>query len=93
MRFNKENVSKVKNESGVYDLYGEDCHGPPIYVGVSHMLKHRLESYYEKDDGNAHPTKRRLRGEIKSFTYRYVPFEEAQHIEHMQKHFTKFNYL
>ena len=47
-RLTKENVAKVKNRAGFYVLYNKKK--KKEYCGVSTVLKHRLQSYYQKDD-------------------------------------------
>lgn len=90
--FTKPNISKIKNRTGYYDFYGSGSR--PIYVGVSKHLRHRVESYNEKDDWSAHPTKQNLRREIKRFSIHYTrTLREAQQVEHRQKKKTNFNFL
>lgn len=79
-RFTKEELAKLSNDGGVYELYPcGTC--PPIYVGRAsggrnsdgkraYGLKHRLQSYDQKDDftkPDGHPTKKALRGKITHF--------------------------
>ena len=61
LKFNRKNISKIPSKSGVYEFYSKD--GKLLYVGVATKgrysnLKHRIESYEEKDDFDTHPTKK-----------------------------------
>lgn len=92
--FSKENISKVPDKAGVYAYF--DKGQKPIYVGVSHDgnasgLRHRIQSYDEKDDFDEHPTKEALRPHIHSFRYKVVSIEEARKIEKNLKQDTKYN--
>lgn len=78
-RFTKEAVAKVENKPGNYYFYGRT--GNLLYVGWSSILKHRLQSYYQKDDFSAHPTKRILRARIMYFSVVYRPLERAKAVE------------
>lgn len=67
-----------------------------MYIGVAKKrkygnLKHRIESYNEKDDPREHPTKVPLRPRIKKFTYASVPITQARLLEKMHKNHTPFN--
>ena len=77
--FTKEEVAKVANRPGNYYFY--DKYGALLYVGWSAILKHRLQSYYQKDDFSAHPTKKVLRSKIAYFTVHYRPLARAQKVE------------
>lgn len=93
--FTKENISKVPDATGVYIFYG-DNKPKPLYVGVStngkHSgLRHRIQSYDEKDDFKEHPTKERLRPKIDSFRYKVTSEQGARDIEMKLKQGTKFN--
>ena len=92
--FNRTNIKKVPTTSGVYLFFSKT--GKPIYVGVSKKakyanLRHRLESYNEKDSFSAHPTKKQLRKNIKKFSYEVVPISEARRIEKINKGNMQFN--
>lgn len=92
--FNTENISKVPDKAGVYAYF--DSGQKPIYVGVSKNgdasgLRHRIQSYNEKDDFNEHPTKKALRPHIHSFRYKVVSIKEARQIEKNMKQGTKYN--
>ena len=76
---NKENIAKVKNQSGYYKIYNSS--GTLVYVGWSNILRHRLQSYYQKDDFSVNRTKRKLRPEAKYFDYVYKPLMEARKTE------------
>lgn len=95
MPFNKENISKVPDKTGVYIFY-TDPKAKPIYVGVSMNgeysgLRHRIQSYNEKDDFKEHPTKAALRPHIKSFRYKITSETGARAIEKKLKQGTKYN--
>ena len=87
---NKKNISKVKNKSGIYKLYGSSK--KPIYVGTSKIMKHRLQSYYQKDDFSVNKTKKKLRNKIKSFSINYKSITKARKSEKRIKKNTKFNF-
>lgn len=92
--FNRTNIKKVPEKSGVYVLLSNS--GKPLYVGVSKKaryanLRKRLESYDEKDDFSVHPTKKELRPKIKKFSYAVVPISKARRIEKQIKQSTEFN--
>lgn len=92
--FTKKNLTIVPKESGVYELYSKD--GKLLYVGVATKgkyanLRHRLESYKEKDDFGTHPTKKELRPKIKEFSYAVIPISHARRIEKSTKGNTEFN--
>jgi len=91
--FNKENVAKVPDATGQYQLF--DKNGKLIYVGVSHDgkfsgLRHRLQSYYQVDDFKEHPTKK-WRGRIKTFSYKSGGLKQSQRSEARIKQRASFN--
>ena len=93
-KFISKNIAVVPKESGTYELYGSD--GKLLYVGVATKgkyanLRHRLESYKEKDNFSTHPTKKELRPKIKQFSYAVIPISHARRIEKVDKSHTKFN--
>jgi len=88
--FTKDYVAMVPNTSGVYEFFDEMYNR--LYVGVSDVLRHRLQSYYQEDDFSEHPTKSALRDEIKYFRVRLMPIERAREIEHDLKHETPHNH-
>ena len=79
--FNRENVAKVKNQAGNYYFYGST--GNLLYCGFSAVLRHRLQSYYQKDDFSEHPTKRPLRPRIRFFSVVYRPVAKAKKIDRL----------
>jgi len=94
LKFNDKNIADVPKESGVYEFFSKD--GKSLYVGVATKgkyanLRHRIESYKEKDDFSAHPTKKPLRKEIHDFSYLTVPISQARRIEKANKSDTEFN--
>ena len=84
-RLNRNNVRKgiVPNKSGLYIIYNSK--GKPIYVGHSRRLRHRIQSYYQQDDFQAHPTKRRLRGKAAFFSFRSMAISKARAIDRKKK--------
>jgi excinuclease UvrABC nuclease subunit len=86
----RQALKKVGNRPGNYVLY--DAQGRPIYVGHSRKLRHRLQSYIERDDFKAHPTKRPLRRHAAFFRVRYRPVHRARRIEKRMKRRLPFNF-
>ena len=84
-RLNRTNVKKgiVPNKSGLYVIY--NSRGKPIYVGHSRQLRHRIQSYYQKDDLKAHPTKKGLRGKAAFFSFRRMAIDKARAIDRKKK--------
>ena len=89
-KFNKINVSKIFNRSGIYIFYNK--YKKIIYFGRSKILKHRLQSYYQKDCFREHRTKKLLRKRIKYFSVKYMPKSKAKKLELIKKNGNKFNY-
>ena len=92
--FNRSSIKKVPRKSGVYELFSKD--NKLLYVGVSKKakygnLRHRIESYREKDSSSAHPTKKQLRQKVSKFEYEAVPISQARKIEKQIKGITPFN--
>lgn len=73
---NKKNVSRIHNKSGLYKIYND--YGTLVYVGTSKVMRHRLQSYYQKDDFTVNRTKRFLRPEARNFTYSYMGIGQAR---------------
>lgn len=74
--FEEETIKMLRNDSGNYELFDKD--GRELYVGSTHKIKHRVESYSELDSAKVHPTKVELRPKIDAFRVRYVPLSEAR---------------
>ena len=93
LTWKRDNVMKgaVPNYPGYYKFY--DKHGRLIYVGVARRLRHRVQSYMQKDCPKAHPTKRTLRPKIAKYSYTRVPLSHARKLEHMLKKRTRYNVL
>ncbi len=89
--FTKESVAKVENRPGNYYFYGRA--GNLLYVGWSSILKHRLQSYYQKDSFKAHPTKRALRPRIAFFSVVYRPLDQAKKVEMRMKSRAPFKFM
>lgn len=83
LKFSKENVAKVLNKSGNYYFY--DKNRNPLYLGWSAILRHRIQSYYQVDDFDEHPTKKALRPKIAYFSVIYRPLMEARKVEKLLK--------
>jgi excinuclease UvrABC nuclease subunit len=92
-RFDRPNTLKgnVPESPGVYTLY--DKNRRLLYVGHAHHLRHRIQSYREKDDFDVHPTKAVLRGKVTYFAYEAMPINRAQRVEKQIKKRTMYNYL
>lgn len=92
IKLNKKNVAKIPNKSGIYILY--DRNKKPIYYGSSKVLKHRLQSYYQKDDFSVNKTKKGLRNKIVYFAWKLLPIKKARQFEkkNMIKKNTKYNF-
>lgn len=89
-RIDKANIENIKNKSGIYKIFS--CNGKkPIYVGSSKVLRHRLQSYYQKDDFNVNRTKEPLRPYACKFSHKYMPISKARKLEQKLKQNTKFN--
>lgn len=90
----RENLSTVPDASGIYALIKN---GKVIYVGVSKDdkasgLRHRLQSYNEKDDYSVHKSKQALRhAHPTAFKYQVMPIRDARRLEHKLKQNTPFN--
>ena len=83
--------SKIPNKPGVYTLYNKNK--TPIYTGSSKILRHRLQSYLQKDNFREHPTKRILRQRAKYFSIKKIAITKARKIEKKRKIGFKFNFL
>jgi excinuclease UvrABC nuclease subunit len=93
LKFTHPNTLKavVPAKSGVYKLY--DHNRRLLYVGHAHNLRHRIQSYHEKDDYSVHPTKATLRPKIAYYAYEAMPVSHAQRIEKTIKKNAPYNYL
>lgn len=87
----KKNISKLKNNSGIYYLF--DCNKKKVYVGSSKVLKHRLQSYYQKDDFSVNKTKKILRDNLCYFESNNMDIGKARKIEKAKKGKLDHNYL
>ena len=86
--FNRENVNKESNKGGVYAFYdkngkriyagrasgkvGEPWGDNPNGGRFRYGLRHRLQSYYQKDDYSEHPTKESLRNDIEFYKVKEI---------------------
>lgn len=93
LRFIYNNVmkGKIPNRPGMYKFF--DNKGGLLYVGHSKKLRHRIQSYYQKDVFSEHPTKKTLRNKIHTFTYETMPRLAAQAKEKRLKQKTRYNKL
>lgn len=91
--FKRDNLLKgvIPNKPGLYKFYNKD--GKLLYVGVAQKLRHRVQSYYQKDEFKTHPTKKSLRPEIHKYEYKKLPLQKAREIEHKLKHNCDHNHL
>jgi len=92
LSWQRKNVLKnrIPNKCGLYEFY--DHNGNRIYVGHASKLRHRVQSYMQKDDMNAHPTKEWLRQNIAKYKFRVMPISRAIQIEKKMKQGTKYNF-
>ena len=70
---------RIPNKSGSYTLYNK--YGTPIYIGHSRRLRHRIQSYHQKDCFRTHPTKARVRRKAVYFSYRQMAIRKARQLE------------
>lgn len=93
LAWHPENIRKgvVPNKPGVYRFY--DSNGNLLYVGHAHRMRHRLQSYYQKDCPCTHPTKVDLRDKIASVRFTLTDVHKARKIEKSQKHAAPHNHL
>lgn len=90
-KLNRENTSKVRQQAGNYRIYSDD-YKKPVYIGSSKNLRHRVQSYHEKDDYSVNRTKRPLRPHADRFTISYKPIAEARKTERREKKNYRFNF-
>jgi excinuclease UvrABC nuclease subunit len=88
----RQNVlkGKVPNKPGIYFFYGPQ--GQLLYTGHASKLRHRVQSYYQKDDFGEHKTKPSLRSHIEFFRYDIMPRQSAMKKEREVKKHALFNY-
>lgn len=93
LKFQRDNLlkGKVPNKPGLYKFF--DDNGKLLYVGHSKKLRHRVQSYHQKDDFKEHPTKRPLRKKIAKYAYQVMPKEKAKDREKRLKKKAKYNVL
>jgi excinuclease UvrABC nuclease subunit len=91
-RLTYQNVKNELYAPGVYKLF--DRFGRCIYIGVSHKLRHRLESHlYARSDYRQVPGKMRLHNQTYYYATCYTTITKARNVEHNQKKYCKFNKL
>lgn len=93
LKWNRPNTLKpvLPNTPGIYTFY--DANRKLLYVGHAARLRHRVQSYRERDDPRAHPTKVNLRKNIKYYAYAPMPERQARLAEKQIKQHAKYNYL
>ena len=93
LRFKRKNLlkEKVPNKPGYYKMY--DKKGKLLYVGVAKKLRHRVQSYLQKDNFKEHPTKPKLRKKIHTYEYKVMPLKKARKNEHRLKKKAPHNHL
>lgn len=84
-KLNKENVSRLPNTAGNYKFYDKNrkpiyvgttkgnygtTWGDKSHQRFRYGLKHRVQSYIQKDDFNEHKTKKALRKDVEYFSYK-----------------------
>jgi excinuclease UvrABC nuclease subunit len=89
---NKDGIDQVENTPGIYRIYSSRRSREPVYVGSSKVMKHRLQSYYQKDDYSVNRTKRPLRPHANFVTYDHTTIAKARKIEKSEKKKTKYNF-
>lgn len=91
LRFKRDNLlkGKVPNKPGLYKFYNKK--GKLLYVGHARRLRHRVQSYYQKDDPKEHPTKPALRPKIYSYEYDVTARKKAQEREKRLKKKAPYN--
>jgi hypothetical protein len=62
-------------------LHSSKLRDKSTWIGCTEVLRHRLQSYYQQDDFNAHPTKEALRQKIAYFYVEYMPLAQARQLE------------
>lgn len=106
--FTRENVLRVPNTGGIYTFYDRngnaiyvgrssgnvgDMWGDEPHERFRYGLRHRLQSYYQKDDFSEHKTKRALRNEIAFFSYKTISTEkERRYVEGIMKKNMRHNW-
>lgn len=89
-KFDKENLKEERREPGCY-LY-LDSRGNPIYIGVSHKVRHRLKAaFYGRSDYEQVKKKKQLRDRIVYYKTMYTPIDRARKHEHNMKGDMRFN--
>jgi hypothetical protein len=88
---NKIRKESVPNKPGLYRFYDKD--GQFLYVGHAKRLRHRLQSYYQKDCCEAHPTKVALRDKIAYVRITVTKESNARRLEKKSKVHAPHNHL
>ena len=82
-RINKANIAKEPNKAGIYRIY--NAKRQLEYVGISRIMRHRLQSYYQVDDYSVNTTKKALRPHAVYYDVRYMPIDQARRLEMIEK--------
>jgi len=107
--FNRRNVNKESNKGGVYVFYdrygrriyagrasgrvGEPWGDNPNGGRFRYGIKHRLQSYHQKDDFEEHPTKKALRNDIHYYQVHHVANQQKRRaLEKQLKQGNKHNH-
>lgn len=91
VKISKDGLKNVKPKAGIYRIY--PCNGKkPVYIGTSKNMRHRLQSYYQKDDFSVNRTKEDLRPKACKVTYKYLNINQARNIEKKEKSNYKHNH-
>ena len=88
----RESVLKdiIPNQPGIYFFYGPG--GQLLYTGHASRLRHRLQSYYQKDCFDTHKTKPDLRRFISYVRFDVMPKKQAMKKENEVKKYALFNF-
>jgi len=92
-KWNRENTMKgvVPNKPGYYKFY--DKNGNFLYIGHASRLRHRVQSYRQKDCFISHNEKKPLRPKIHSYSYKVMPKKKAMALERRYKKKANMNLL
>jgi len=93
LKWNRENTLKhaVPNKPGYYKFY--DKNGTFLYIGHAKKLRHRVQSYRQKDCFIEHNEKQTLRPKIASYSFKIMPKKKAMRLERRYKKKSKMNQL
>lgn len=108
-RMDSDHLSHVPNKAGIYKIYNSQKKPVYVGMTQGHLgkvwskdtggryvygLRHRLQSYKEKDDFSTHPTKKELRPHTNYFAYWVITDREKRRMtEKTWKQGMRFNHL